>query len=237
MTDSLHVDDGHGSNDNKGGSAGEAHELLLGYMRGELTPAQHATLVERLDREAALRDELESLYAVAALAQDRRVEASADASFARLNAALNLQPDPAAQDRPRSQATAERISWLAQIRRWLDAHSMVLQPALIALVLVQAGVIVHFVDRPAGSTAPTGVVRGSALPCGDLWVTFKGEIPEQTLRSWLTQYGATIVAGPDGSGRYRIRLPDEDSRAALLHAGDTAQLTLRIDAPDGCASK
>ncbi|WP_322009399.1 hypothetical protein [Paraburkholderia sp. J12] len=236
----------------------EPEDLVLAYMRGELNPAQHRVLAERLVHDTALRSELETLEAAAQIAQEARADATADASFARLAAALGLDaatpdaatpdataPDAAApeggMERPHPAAAVRgaRAPWSVRLREWWTAHGNVLQPALIALVLVQSGVIAHYVGSASSreSESVAIVTRGAALSCDDVWVTFRDGVTEQQLRNWLTLYGANITAGPDESGRYRISTHDADSRDAWLHSDEAARLASHIDAPQGCARK
>lgn len=226
---------------------GEPEDLLLAYMRGELDPGQHRQLAARLEHDEALRSDLETLEAVAQIAQEERVDATADASFARLSAALGLvqAPAEAGAQRPQAQAAVSRAltrqPWHARLREWWNAHGNVLQPALIALVVVQSGVIAHYVGalhEGEGEGAGTTIVtRGAALSCEDVWVTFRDGVTEQQLRNWLTLYGANITAGPDESGRYRIGAHDADSRSALLHSDEAARLVSHVDALQGCERK
>lgn len=219
-------------------------DLVLAYMRGELSPAQHRELVELLAHDTALRSELETLEVAAQIAQEARADATADASFARLAAALGLDAaEPERSEAGPRAAAAVRVAqtpWHVRLREWWNAHGNVLQPALIALVVVQSGVIAHYVgssSREGGSESITIVTRGAALSCDDVWVTFRDGVTEQQLRNWLTLYGANITAGPDESGRYRIGTHDADSRDALLHSDEAARLASHIDAPQGCARK
>ncbi|WP_028224095.1 anti-sigma factor family protein [Paraburkholderia ferrariae] len=224
---------------------GEPEDLLLAYMRGELSPAQHRELAARLDHDAALRSELETLEAVAQIAQEERADATADASFARLEAALGLaqRRSETRSNGPRERAPASRepVSrpWHVRFREWWMSHGNVLQPALIALVLIQSGVIAHYLgaSHEVEGEGATIMTRGAPLSCDDVWVTFRDGVTEQQLRSWLTLYGASITAGPDDSGRYRIGTHDADSRNALLHGDEAARLLSHIDVPQGCGRK
>lgn len=208
-------------------------DLLLAYMRGELTDSQHAQLVERLNSDPALEDELATLEAIAQFAQDERSAKSADASLARFTTALRTMSAPSLMQVPVS-ARPGHASWLGRLREWMDTHSSVLQPALIALVVVQAGVIAHYADTSGGVSDTTSTLRGPSMSCNDVWVTFKDGVTEQALRNWLTLYGATIASGPDNAGRYRIAFPDADTRTALLQSADLSRLTSHVDPPAGC---
>ncbi|CAB3961711.1 hypothetical protein BLA3211_01355 [Burkholderia aenigmatica] len=214
-------------------------DLALAYMRGELTPDEHARFVERLAHDAALRDTLDVLEAAADIAQEARTAATNDAAFARLQAALGARDAAHARtaaDAPRgAPQPARRRSWFARVQDWMREHSLVMQPALTALVVVQAVAIVQLMRGTEQDTVPDTVVRGTTGQCTDVWVTFRDGVTEQAIRQWLTLYGSSIVAGPDGSGRYRIASTDADARTALLGSSEAARLAAQIDRPQGCA--
>ncbi|MBR8219201.1 hypothetical protein [Burkholderia vietnamiensis] len=213
-------------------------DLALAYMRGELTPDEHARFVERLAHDAALRDTLNVLEAAAEIGQEARTAATNDAAFARLQDALGARDAAHARtaaDAPRSAPQlARRRSWFARVQDWMREHSLVMQPALTALVVVQAVAIVQLMRGTEQDTVPDTVVRGTTGQCTDVWVTFRDGVTEQAIRQWLTLYGSSIVAGPDGSGRYRIASADAGARMALLGSSEAARLAAQIDRPQGC---
>lgn len=218
-------------------------DRALGYMRNELTLEERMRYLAQAVDDPVLRAELATLRAAAQVAAEEHADATADASFARLAARLNIRtqaPLPEVQtETPRRDAARARQPWHERLRAWWRAHGNVLQPALIALVIVQSGVIAHFIGT--AGTAQLGedtvVTRGAAISCADVWVTFKDGVSEQQLREWLTLYGASIAAGPDDAGRYRIKTRDADARAALLQSPEARHLVARVEPPVGCASK
>jgi len=245
------------SDDLRGYSSGSHdHELLLAYLRGELESAEHTRLIERLAENAELRDALETLELAAQIAQDEVAARTADTAFERFATARSMQQAQKAgysqgdrgemgaappgsvsrtADRTRRahREAASRSIW-ASVAEWMRRHATLMQPALAVLVIAQTGVIAHYVLEPSPAEAPSAVVRGAHGPCNDVWITFKDGTTEAALRKWLTLYGASIVEGPDGSGRYRIATNDGASRGALLSSDIASDIVSRAEAPQGC---
>ncbi|POR51652.1 hypothetical protein B0G62_106186 [Paraburkholderia eburnea] len=207
-------------------------ELALAWLRGELSAAERQAFVERLAHDAALRDELDWLQALADAQQQHYVDETSERAFAALQDALG--PLPASK--PASTST----SWLARAARWLREHANVLQPALIALVLVQTGVIglISTHDNPQdSSSAPASAFRGAAPSCLTVWVDLRDTARMADLRRWMTLYGASFAGGPDASGRVNIAFADMASLKAALNDSLLQQIATRTDAPPGCAAQ
>lgn len=214
--------------------------IALAYMRGELHKEQYAQFAARLATDVALRDELETLEAAAQIAQARSAEQGAQAAFERFIAARQIQTSggnkvPGLQNdeigRSPSNLLSAPKSFRSRIAQWMRDHATALQPAFIALIVVQAAVIGHMASIDNGSRA----IRGTPTSCNDVWITFRDGASEAALRSWLTFYDASIVDGPDMSGRYRIATRSDAGRAALLHSEDAGKLVRDAQAPQGCA--
>ncbi|SDE40032.1 hypothetical protein [Paraburkholderia lycopersici] len=246
-------DDRNRSNDREGGTGDRgapSRDHALAYMRNELTLDERMRYLADAADDPAQRAELATLRAAAQVAAEEHADATADASFARLAATLGIHAPASSPDAPTEMPPREAVParnpahepWHRRLRAWWRAHGNVLQPALIALVIAQSGVIAHFIGAsggavPAQQGGDASVTRGATVSCADVWVTFKGGVTERQLREWLTLYGANIAAGPDDAGRYRIATHDADSRAALLQSPEAQRLAARIEPPAGCAGK
>lgn len=228
-----------------GGPGAIDRSIVLAYLRGELSKAEHAQFVVRLATEPSIRDELETLEAAAQIAQAQLTERGSEAAYERFVAARRLQAHKAQSDAPLLRPSIDerrshlrqpprirpaQISLWPRIARWMRDHATVLQPAFITLAIVQAAVIAHMM--PSHNDVST--IRGVQASCNDVWVTFKDGVSEAALRNWLTFYDASIVGGPDMSGRYRIETRSGEGRAALLHSEDSAKLVRHVEALQGC---
>ncbi|QBQ99511.1 hypothetical protein [Paraburkholderia pallida] len=214
----------------------KADDLLIAWLRRELSDEARQQVEMRIARESGLREELRVLEAAADLFWDEAAAATAQASCADIRAKLGVARDGEAHAVAAARAQPERASapWFARFRQWLAAHASIVQPALIALVLAQSGVIAHYLSGAQDGAAPMLAVRGAAGSCNDAWVTFKDGVTEQQMRHLLTLYGASIVAGPDDSGRYRLGFADVTAREALQQSVEAAQTVARFEAPAGC---
>lgn len=206
-------------------------ELALAWLRGELSPAERRAFVERLAHDAALRDELHWLQALADAQQQQYVDETSDRAFAALQERLG--PVPAA-------AASAPAGWLARAAHWLREHANVLQPTLIAIVLVQTGVIgllsTHDGTQDAGAP-PASAYRGAAPSCLTVWVDLRDTAHMSDLRRWMMLYGATFAGGPDASGRVNIAFADVPSLKAALNDALLQQIATRADAPPGCTAR
>ncbi len=91
------------------------------------------------------------------------------------------------------------------------------------LLLLEGGLVLGFAqaardlhEAGAGSGALT---RGAgAASCADAAVVFQRTATERDISLLLTQYGASIVYGPDENGAYLVRVGQADLRPAALQA-------------------
>ncbi|PXW25456.1 anti-sigma factor family protein [Paraburkholderia caballeronis] len=206
--------------------AGDGHDELLAYLRGELSRERTSELARRLAVSPALRDELAWLRAAGELVQAERTDASADVAFAKLEAALAQSPVL----NPRA-----RRSWFAKLGDLMRDYMHVLQPAFIALVVVQTGVIGYLLNVDDRIESPA-VVRGGGASCFDVWITPRADVSIGSLRDWVLQYGGSIAAGPDSQGRLRIALPDRDASAGFAHDAAAARIAERVERTVQCGA-
>lgn len=221
---------------------------VMAYLRGELDDAQYAAFVDRLKTDPRALAELEILEAAAQIAQDEATGHGADAAFEQFLSARASRVDPTGTTDVQSTlpdgSRAPAASWpprlvqggspslWTRISRWMREHANVLQPTFAALLIFQAGVIVHLSSK----SESTSVIRGEKTSCNDVWITFNDGVSESALRNWLTFYGALIVDGPDMSGRYLISVNSPDARTALLGSEDAAKLVRSTSVPQGCVA-
>lgn len=220
------------ADDNRGGD----HDVLLAYLRGELSIEQTRELAQRLAATPALREELALLRATAEVVQADYVDATADAAFERLQGALGTaqMADKTPQSAPRAR---REPSLLKRMHEWMRSHAPALQPALLMLIVAQAGVLGWFIkDENRPVTEVPAATRGAGASCLDVWVTPSPDATVKGMRDWLLQYGGSIVAGPDAQGRFRITLPDAESRAAFTHDPARTRLTQSVDDAVQCGA-
>ncbi|HEV3430649.1 MAG TPA: hypothetical protein VG320_22445 [Paraburkholderia sp.] len=204
-------------------------ELALAWLRGELSPAERRAFTARLAHDTALRDELHWLQALADAQQQHYVDETSDQAFAALQEALG--PVPAVEHAPTA------TGWLARAGRWLREHANVLQPALIAIVLVQSGVIgLLSTHNTTQEPAATSAYRGAAPSCLTIWLDLRDTARMSDLRRWMTLYGATFAGGPDASGRVNIAFADAASLKAALNDSLLQQIADHAQAPPGCTA-
>jgi hypothetical protein len=207
-------------------------ELALAWLRGELSPAGRRAFAERLAHDAALRDELHWLQALADVQQQHYVDETSERAFANLQERLGPAPEAASASTPHG--------WLARAARWLREHANVLQPALIAIVLVQSGVIgllsTHDKTQESGAP-PASAYRGAAPSCLTVWVDLRDTARMSVLRRWMLLYGATFAGGPDASGRVNIAFADAASQKAALSDALLQQIATHADMPPGCTAQ
>lgn len=220
---------------------------VMAYLRGELDDAQYATFADRVKSDPRALADLEILEAAAQIAQDEATARGADAAFEQFLSARASRAEPAekadvqstlpggppglASWPPRPVQSGTPSLW-TRISQWMREHATVLQPTFAALLIVQAGVIVHL----SSTNESTSVIRGEKTSCNNVWITFNDGVSESALRNWLTFYGAVIVDGPDISGRYLISVSSPDARTALLGSEDAAKLVRSTSAPQGCVA-
>lgn len=210
-------------------------DQLIAYLRNELSDQAHQQLEARLAEDRDLREELAILSAAADQFWDEAAAATTLKLSEQVRLKLGLAIEPEATVEPRKRTNRDGTHWFATLRRKFAEHAAVLQPALVALVVVQSGVIAHYMHE-ADEGASSVVVRGDAGSCADIWVAFKDGVSEQQIRRLLTLYDANIVAGPDESGRYRLGFADNTARMSMQQSTDAAQVVARFEAPVGCTS-
>ncbi|HEV3430641.1 MAG TPA: hypothetical protein VG320_22405 [Paraburkholderia sp.] len=94
---------------------------------------------------------------------------------------------------------------------------------VLVFVLLEAGMLAGFLKgvgqlhAPAAGLAATRGV-GSASACSTLALTFRRTATERDITLLLTQYGATIVYGPDENSAYLVRLSDAQPLAETAAA-------------------
>jgi hypothetical protein len=98
---------------------------------------------------------------------------------------------------------------LTQLSEYLSQRSAF----VLVFILLEAGMLAGFlkgVGQLHASTAGVAATRGvgSASACSTLALTFRRTATERDITLLLTQYGATIVYGPDENSAYLVRLPD-----------------------------
>jgi hypothetical protein len=98
---------------------------------------------------------------------------------------------------------------LTQLSEYLSRRSAF----VLVFILLEAGMLAGFlkgVGQLHASTAGVATTRGvgSASACSTLALTFRRTATERDITLLLTQYGATIVYGPDENSAYLVRLPD-----------------------------
>lgn len=209
-------------------------DVLIAYLRNQLSDDERQRVVERLRDDAALRTELQILETAAELFWEESMAATEEQSYATTSARLGLAPE-SNETRAQPEAHVARSSWVGRLRGWMVDHAAVLQPALVALVVVQAGVIAHYVGSDGGGADVT-ITRGSTGSCGDVWLTFRDGVAEREMRRMLVLYGGSIVDGPDEQGRYRVGFADAAARHALLESPDAAKLVSHTESPSGCSA-
>jgi len=210
---------------------------ILAYVTGQLPGEQRAAFEARLAQDVRLRDEVEILVAAADIVTEQRVQSTADASYARAAATLGLPVPSVTPDEPRRLAPPPRSTWLARLTDWWNSHAGLVQPALVALLLVQSGVIVHYMTQADDSRAIDGEViqlRGSAMSCNGVWLSPQPDVDLHALMSWVLQYGGSIVSGPDTRGRLRIDFPDQTSYQGFVQDSVARKLAGQIEQVAPC---
>ncbi|WP_156966865.1 hypothetical protein [Paraburkholderia ferrariae] len=92
---------------------------------------------------------------------------------------------------------------------------------VLMLLLLEAGLVLGFVQaahdlHAAGAGAPALTRGAAAASCADAAVVFQRNATEQDISLLLTQYGASIVYGPDENGAYLVRVGAADFKAVAL---------------------
>ena len=216
---------------NGAGDADSPQDKLFAYIRGELDVEKTRALAAELAANPALREELEWMRALVERATLDHVEASADAAFSRLQATLNAAV-AAAHDE--ATPARRRPGLLQRVKDALRVRAPTLQPALLFLVLVQAGALGYLINgKYDQSEAPQ--LRGGVASCLDVWITPRPDAGVQALRDWLLQYSGSVAAGPDPQGRFRIALPDADARMAFIHDPAATRIALRVEDVTQCS--
>lgn len=220
-------------------------DLVLAYLRGELSTAEQAAFELRLRNEPALQQELKLLQTAAELVTDEFVDQTSDQAYARIAARLGLPAAPGLAPSSAAATPNERerpaAPWFERLKSWWNGHAGVLQPALIALVLLQSGVIAHYMGA-ADTSAPNRVesaapMRGAPASCNDALLTPKPGIGLEALLNWVLQYGGSIVAGPDTQGRLRIGFPDATAYQSFVHDPAAARLARQLDPAAACGNR
>ncbi|HET7268056.1 MAG TPA: hypothetical protein VFJ15_08110 [Oleiagrimonas sp.] len=197
-------------------------DILLAYVRGELDAAEEHALIERLRNDPALREELVWLEDIKAHFLLENFDAHEVPLFAQLQ-----QQMTSAQ---RKQKETARPSIRQHLTDWFRGHALVLEGALAALIIVQAIALVAFVHAPVPPAHP--IYRGAGDNCLTVSVRFRMGVTEQQIARWLGRYDASIHAGPDVQGRYRIALPSRNALNGFL--SDPNELAQSVALPPGC---
>lgn len=199
---------------------------LLAFMRGELAPAAEQSLLARARKDAGLLQQLDCLRAAAGDAYTEAARADDTAAFARLQAR-------AAAARPTS--VEGNAGWWRTLGDWLRAYALPVQGALatiaVALAVALAGTLTRTAPNPYASPS---AVRGSTESCLVIQVRFKPGVREDQIGMWLTEYNASIIAGPYASGVYKIRLPDAGTLQQFSRDPQAAALTGQFQQSPGC---
>lgn len=91
---------------------------------------------------------------------------------------------------------------------------LLLLEAGLALGLVQAARDLHAADAGNGT-----LTRGAqAAGCADAAVVFQRTATERDISLLLTQYGASVVYGPDENGAYLVRVAQVGLKSTALQA-------------------
>ena len=110
---------------------------------------------------------------------------------------------------------------------------------VLMLLLLEAGLVLGFVqaarDLHASGTGTPALTRGAAAAsCADAAVVFQRTATEQDISLLLTQYGASIVYGPDENGAYLVRVGGADPKAAALQGLHEAPIVQSLHAERIC---
>ena len=176
----------------------QAYELLPWYLNGTLEDAERARVESHVRTCLTCHRELKEERGLSELiASSATVELSAEAGFDRLSTSLD-----ASRETPRSTERSELERWVG----WPSFATAGLVTATIGiLVLVGiAWLVLPVTSQSPGFVTLTGDTRAS----NHLDVIFASEITEPDMRALLSEFDATIIAGPTEIGRYTIRLND-----------------------------
>lgn len=108
---------------------------------------------------------------------------------------------------------------IAAVAAFLSDRSMFLLMLLLLEVGLLVGVMQAASELRALGVTPQTLTRGAAgSACADAAVMFQRNATEHDITLLLTQFGASIVYGPDENGAYLIKTPPGDMAAAALQA-------------------
>ncbi|WP_322009417.1 hypothetical protein [Paraburkholderia sp. J12] len=204
---------------------------MLALFRGEMTGAELDVLLADAGKDPAIAQRLADWRSLATLAVDEHVEATRADAFAAFElrlAAARAYPTtgesgPQAASgtaAPRAAPVSARMGWRDRAksawRAWLAGGTAGLRPVLVALTLVQAGVIgvlLHDRDSTLAGAAP--VWRGGANPCERAVVSLAPGASVDDLIAWLGMNDATLQ-GPDANGHFTLIASDPAALRTLL---------------------
>jgi hypothetical protein len=92
---------------------------------------------------------------------------------------------------------------------------------MLMLLMIQVGLVAGLWQAVSQlrATAPAGVTRGAGTStCANMTVVFRSKATEHDISALLTQYGATIVYGPDENDAYLLQMPGAENHNAPLQA-------------------
>lgn len=110
---------------------------------------------------------------------------------------------------------------------------------VLMLLLLEAGLLLGFAQavhdlRAAGAGAGTLTRGAAAASCADAAVVFQRDATERDISLLLTQYGASIVYGPDENGAYLIRVAQADLKPVALQSLRDAPIVADLHAERIC---
>ena len=172
-------------------------ELLPFYVNGSLQGEEREWMEQQLAQHADARAELDAVRAL-------------QAGIAR---SLPDVPDTIGLDKVMGRIRADQPGWFGRVAAWLGLGGG-LRPATalagLALVAVQAGVIVSLVATPRDEDAGAGLraTKASAVHDGPLLkVNFAPDAKESEIRHLLVSVQGKLAGGPGQLGDYYIAVP------------------------------
>lgn len=204
--------------------------LLPWYVAGTLDEAQTARIDAALERDAALRGELELVLedqvATRELIEREDVPASMNARFqAALENAVSRNTAATVPEKQKATSLLNRIAgFLAPPRRLAFAAA-----AAALLIVAQGGVILSLVSSAPDSGPGYVTASGDAAGASDgllVLVRFADGAGATDVATWLLANGGRVVDGPLPGGLFKLRFPADA-------AADSAALAAAIGAQKG----
>ena len=190
----------------------ELEKLLPWYVNGTLAPDEAAKVEAYIESHPEAQKELAFLQGLRAEIKKETGHSPGELGLARLKKQLAETPSA-----PPSSAG---------IPRWWRGLAVA---ACLLLMVQTAGIMTYpqffATDDPGRTTRGNGNTADRAM----IEVRFAPDATEAEIRELLRKIGATIAAGPDEKGRYRLALAAAKSdRTAIQQALNTLRGKIRI---------